>query len=72
MLTPPAPMTNEQRSETIKALIEERRGHVFHDRTDRVKDVDEELRKLGYDAATPATRAEKRPAARTRKTVETR
>jgi len=72
MLTPPAPMTNEQRSETIKALIEERRGHVFHNRTDRVTDVDAELCRLGHDAGTPAQRAEKRPTARNRKAVETR
>lgn len=72
MLKTPAPMTNEQRSTTIQALIEERRGHVLYNRPDRVKDVDAELRRLGYDAATPAQRAEKRPSTRARKAVETR
>jgi len=54
-------MTNEQRAAQIRALLEERRGHVLYNRPDRVKDVDEQLRNLGHSAATPATRAEKRP-----------
>lgn len=72
MLKSPATMTNEQRTETIQALIAERTGHVLYNRPDRVKDVDAELRRLGHAAGTPAQRAEQRPSTRTRKAVETR
>lgn len=72
MLKTPAPMTNEQRSEQIRALLAERRGHVLYNRPDRVKDVDEELRRLGHDAAPAHQRVEKRPRQSSRKDVETR
>ena len=64
-------MTNEQRAETIRALLAERRGYVLYNKPDRIKDVDEQLRALGHDAATPQTRAEKRPRAR-KPAMETR
>jgi hypothetical protein len=72
MLKTTAPMTNEQRSDTIRALLDERRGHVLYNRPDRVKDVDEELRRLGHDAAPAHERAERRPSNRARKAAETR
>lgn len=66
-------MTNEQRAAQIRALLDERRGYVLYDRPDRVKDVDAELRRLGYDAGAPNTRAEKRPRSGARKAaMETR
>jgi len=54
-------MTNEQRATQIRALLDERRGHVLYNRPDRVKDVDDQLRLLGHEAAPRARRSEKRP-----------
>lgn len=65
-------MTNEQRAAQIRALLAERRGHVLYNRPDRIKDVDEQLRMLGHDAGTPATRAEKRPRGGAKQAMETR
>ena len=62
-------MTSEQRAATITALIEERRGYEAQGDTDKVEQVNAELRAYGHEAATPAQRAEKRPA---RRKVETR
>lgn len=62
-------MTNEQRSSLITALIEERRGYEVRNDEDKMAQVDEELRKMGHEGATPAQRAEKRPA---RQKAETR
>ena len=46
---------------------------MLYNRPDRVKDVDAELRRLGYDAGAPNTRAEKRPRSGARKAaMETR
>lgn len=55
------PMTSEQRTNLINALIEERRGYELRGDTSRVEDVDAELRALGHEGTTPAARAEKRP-----------
>lgn len=57
-------MTDEQKRAYIKALLMERAGYVQYGRTDRVKDVDEELRRMGHDTKPPAKRATKmtRPA----------
>ncbi len=54
-------MTNEQRTSQIRALLEERRGYVERGNADRIGDVDEQLRLIGHEGASVATRAEKRP-----------
>lgn len=64
-------MTNEQRTNTINALIHERNIYEKRGDQDGVDQVNAELRKLGHDAATPIQRAERRPATRKRK-AETR
>jgi hypothetical protein len=62
-------MTDEKKSAYILALLEERRSCESRGLTDRVKDIDEELKRQGHEAKTPAKRAESRP--RTKK-AETR
>lgn len=64
-------MTNEERTNQITALIHERRLYESAGRTDRVAEVDAELRKLGHEGATPQKRSERRPAGRAKKS-ETR
>lgn len=54
-------MDDHQKAAYITALLEERRGYERRGNADGVKDVDEELRRIGYQAATPAKRAESRP-----------
>ena len=47
------------KSDSIRALLEEREGYVRTGKADRVKEVDAELRRLGYDddkKTTPAAR----------------
>lgn len=51
----------------IAALIRERVGLEARGLTDRVKQVDEQLRLLGAKGATPAKRAEKRVPKKARK-----
>lgn len=63
--------TDEQKAESIANLLAERRGYVARGLDERVKDVDEQLRRYGHEAAPAATRATKRPATRA-KQVETR
>lgn len=65
-------MTDAEKAEYIKALLDERRGCERRGLTDRVKDIDAELRKAGHEAATPAKRAESRPRASRTKKIETR
>lgn len=57
-------MTNEQRAAHIKALLHERSIYEKRGNTTGVTEVDEELRKIGHEAAAPQKRAERRPAAR--------
>lgn len=52
-------MTDEQTKVTIQALLDERKGYAMYDMPDRVKQVDEALKAIGYKAAAPAKRAEK-------------
>jgi hypothetical protein len=51
----------------IAALIRERAGLKSRGLTDRVKQVDEQLRLLGAKGVTPAKRAEKRVPKKARK-----
>ncbi len=53
-------MTNEIRAAQITALLQERDGAEAHGKTERVKAIDAELRRLGAQAKTPAKRAAKR------------
>ena len=57
-------MTDEKKSAYILALLEERRGCESRGLTDRVKDIDDELKRQGHEAKTPAKRAESRPRAK--------
>lgn len=52
-------LTDEQRKAQIQALITEREGYVRFGRTDRVQDVDRQLKALGHEAKTPQKRATK-------------
>lgn len=54
-------MTSEQRQAYIKALLEERRGYESRGDVERVAEVEAELRAVGHEGSTPASRAEKRP-----------
>ncbi len=66
-------MTDEKKAAYIAALIDERRSCERRGLSDRVNDIDAELRAQGYEAKTPAKRAESRPrTARTTKKIETR
>jgi hypothetical protein len=56
----------------IAGLLDERRGCERRGLTDRVKDIDAELRRVGHEAAVPAKRAESRPRATKTKKTETR
>lgn len=53
-------MTDKQREQKIRALLEERRGYEVNGNKERVEQVDEELRKLGAAGATPVRRATRR------------
>lgn len=53
-------MTDEQRKDRIRSLLEERRGYVMRGLNDRVQQVDAELRLLGAGGRTPQRRAERR------------
>jgi len=64
-------VNDTDKADYIKSLLEERRGCERRGLTDRVKDIDAELRKVGHEAKTPAKRAESRPRA-TKKKTETR
>ena len=56
-------MTDEQKADYIKSLLEERRYCERWGQDERVKDINAELRKVGHEAKTPAKRAESRPRA---------
>lgn len=65
-------MTDEQKADYIKSLLEERRYCERWGQDERVKDIDAELRKVGHESATPAKRAESRPRTTKTKKSETR
>lgn len=65
-------MTDQQKADYIKALIKERGSCEKRGLTDRVMDIDAELKKVGYEAKTPAKRAESRPRVTRTKKTETR
>lgn len=65
-------MTDEQKADYIKSLLEERRYCERWGQDERVKDIDAELRKVGHQSATPAKRAESRPRTTKTKKSETR
>lgn len=48
---------DEQAQDTIRALLEERRGYVLYGTEDQVAGVDAELKRLGHRGAAPAKRA---------------
>lgn len=52
-------MTKEQQQAYIAALIREREGYERFGMTDRVADVDAELKRVGHKAKAPARRATK-------------
>jgi uncharacterized protein (UPF0335 family) len=52
--------TDEQTQQYIQALLRERAGYQKHGLLDRVKEVDAELKRVGYRAKAPAKRAERR------------
>lgn len=51
----------------IEALVRERAGLVAKGLKDRVKQVDEQLRRLGAEGVAPVERAERRPVKRASK-----
>lgn len=66
-------MTDDKKAAYIAALLDERRACESQGLTDRVNDINAELRAQGHEAKTPAKRAESRPrTARTTKKTETR
>ena len=65
-------MNDEQKSDYIKSLLEERRYCERWGEDDRVKAINAELRKVGHEAAAPVKRAESRPRATKTKKSETR
>lgn len=54
-------MTDQERKAHIAALVREREGYERAGKSDRVKAVDAELRRLGHEGAPPAQRATRRP-----------
>lgn len=65
-------MTDEQKADYIKSLLEERRYCERWGQDERVKDINAELRKAGHESAAPAKRSESRPRATKTKKSETR
>jgi len=57
-------VNDEQKADYIKSLLEERRYCERWNETDRVNQINAELRKVGHDAKGPAKRAESRPRAK--------
>jgi hypothetical protein len=65
-------VTDQQKADYIKSLLEERRYCERWGQDERVKDINAELRKAGHESAAPAKRAESRPRATKTKKSETR
>ncbi len=65
----PDDLSDEMLADRIRALLEERA--IATNDPERIRLIDQELRRFGHDAAPPAKRAEKRPAARTARTTRT-
>ncbi len=60
-------MTDEQRKAYIAALLREREGYERYDHAEKVEEVDAELKRVGYQAKTPAKRSFKaEPSKRTK------
>jgi hypothetical protein len=57
-------VTDQQKADYIKSLLEERRYCERWGQDERVKDIDDELKRQGHEAKTPAKRAESRPRAK--------
>jgi len=57
-------VNDDQKADYIKALLEERAYCERWNETDRVNQINAELRKVGHDAKGPAKRAESRPRAK--------
>lgn len=53
-------MTDEKRAGYIRALLKERAGAEQYGRTDKVAEIDDELRRLGAASVAPVKRAAKR------------
>ncbi len=53
-------MTDQERAGKIRALLEERHGYEVRGLTGSVSEVDEQLRLLGAQGATPVKRAAQR------------
>lgn len=53
-------MTDQEKEAKVAALVKERAGYVVHGRSDRVAQVDAELKRLGVSASVPVKRASKR------------
>ena len=51
--------TDEQRKAQIAALLREREHYTRHEKPERVKEVDAQLKALGHGAKTPQKRSEK-------------
>lgn len=60
-------VSNEERRAYIAALLRERRSCEIRGLTKRLPQIDRELRRIGYEAAAPAKRGERRPAANVEK-----
>jgi hypothetical protein len=58
-------MSREEAQAYIAALLRERRSCEVRGLTDRVKLINKELARLGYEAEIPAKRSERRPASAT-------
>lgn len=57
-------MTDEQTQDYISGLLREKRGYEVKGDADGVKAVQAELERVGYKAAPPAKRAQKRVTAK--------
>lgn len=57
-----ADVSQQERAAMIRTLLREREGCVRRGLDDRVKLIDAELARYGYEAAAPPKRAERRPA----------
>mgnify|MGYP001592054760 CR=1 FL=1 len=63
-------MTDEQRNAQIVALLEERRGCELQEKTDRLAEIDAQLRWLGGEAVASRERATRRPSQARRKATK--
>lgn len=52
-------MSKQQEEAYIRALLRERAGYEKYGKHDRVREVNDELRRVGHNAAPPRERAER-------------